>query len=482
MSSPLTNLKPELLWKYFDEIRKIPRESRHEEKIGEYLISVADKFNCKSRKDSVGNVVIEIPATKGYEDAPIVVLQGHQDMVCEKNSDVDHDFSKDPIKVKIEGDWVTADGTTLGADNGIGIAAGLALLEDDSVVHGPLELLFTTDEETGLNGANNLTSDFVKGKILLNLDSEESGAFFVGCAGGADTEITLKLNRKKSASGTGYKITLSGFRGGHSGLDIDKGRGNATKLLARMLFKTNTPFELVSIEGGNKHNAIPREAFAFIAVSDDKADELKKELEERFKEIAFEYKTVEKNAKWNMEKEDADASPVQNEEQEKLLNLIMAHPHGVMAMSQEIENLVETSTNLAIVKSKGEQASVYSSSRSSINSAIEAVRAGIEALGDLAGADVDQKEGYPGWTPDLDSELLKTMKKIHKDVTGEEPEVLAIHAGLECGIIGEKCPGMDMISFGPDLENPHSPDERVHIKSVEGFWELLAKTLEALAK
>ncbi len=482
MSSPLINLKPEILWKYFDEIRKIPRESRHEEKIGEYLISVADKFNCKSRKDSVGNVIIEIPATKGHEDAPIVVLQGHQDMVCEKNADVAHDFSQDPIKVKIEGEWVTAEGTTLGADNGIGVAAGLALLEDDSVIHGPLELLFTVDEETGLNGANNLTSEFVKGRILLNLDSEESGAFFVGCAGGADTEITFDLNRKNSAAGTGYKISLSGFRGGHSGLDIDKGRGNAIKLLARMLYKTETPFELISIEGGNKHNAIPREAFAYIALSPDKAEALKKELDKKFHSLAFEFKTVEKNSNWNMEKADADTAPLQEEDQEKLLRLIMAIPHGVMAMSQEIENLVETSTNLAIVRSKGKQASLYSSSRSSIDSAMEAVRASIDAIGELAKTNVDQIQGYPGWAPNLESPLLKTMKKIHKDVTGKDPEVLAIHAGLECGIIGEKCPGIDMISFGPDLENPHSPDERVHIKSVEGFWKLLAKTLEALAQ
>ncbi len=482
MSSPLTNLKPELLWKYFDEIRKIPHESRHEGPLGDYLISVADKFNCKSRRDSVGNIIIEIPATKRYENAPIVVLQGHQDMVCEKNSDVDHDFSKDPIKVKIEGDWVTAEGTTLGADNGIGVAAGLALLEDDSVIHGPLELLFTVDEETGLNGANNLTPDFVKGRILLNLDSEESGAFFVGCAGGADTEITFKLNRKDSASGSVYKISLSGLRGGHSGLDIDKGRGNATKFLTRMLYKTKIPFELISIEGGNKHNAIPREAFAFIAISDDKADELKNEIENRFKAITFEFKVVEKNVKWNMEKADAEATPMQKEEQEKLLDLILAIPHGVIEMSQEIENLVETSTSLAIVKSKGNEASLYSSSRSSIDSAIEAVRTTIEAIGNLADAHVDQKEGYPGWAPNLDSKLLKTMKEIHKEVTGKNPEILAIHAGLECGIIGEKCPGMDMISFGPDLENPHSPDERVHIGSVEDFWKLLAKTLEALAQ
>lgn len=482
MSSPLANLKPKFLWKYFDEIRKIPHESRHEGPLGDYLISVADQFNCKSKRDSVGNIVIEIPATKGYENAPIVVLQGHQDMVCEKNSDVDHDFTKDPIKVKIEGDWLTADGTTLGADNGIGVAAGLALLEDDSVVHGPVELLFTVDEETGLNGANNITPDLIKGRILLNLDSEEAGAFFVGCAGGADTEMKIKLTREKSVSGSIYKISLTGLRGGHSGLDIDTGRGNAIRFLARMLYKTETSFDLISLEGGSKHNAIPRETFAYIVISDDKSDKLKNELEQRFKDIAYEYKAVEKNIKWNFEKNSSDTSPMMEQNKNKFLSIILSIPHGVIEMNQEIDNLVETSTNLAIVKSEGSEATFYSSSRSSINSAIEAVRTTIGAIGTLAEAEVDQQEGYPGWAPNLDSELLKTMKKIHKDVTGKEPEILAIHAGLECGIIGEKCPGIDMISFGPDIENPHSPDERIHIGSVDDFWKLLAKTLEALAK
>ena len=481
MSSVLSDLKPVLLWKHFDEIRKIPHCSKHETPLGDYVLSVAEKNGYKAKRDQAGNIVIEKPATPGHEKAKTVVLQGHLDMVCEKNSDVDHDFSKDPIEVQIEGEWVTAKGTTLGADNGIGLAAALAVLEDASIVHGPLELLFTTDEETGLNGAREIQPDFLKGRILLNLDSEEEGAFTISCAGGADSDTTLPIRKKASSGGEVLKIGLIGLRGGHSGIDIHTGRGNAIQLLARMLFKLDIPFELIDLEGGSKHNAIPREAFAHLIVQKGDLDTLKKQLQERFEEIRFEYKAVEKDIKLTIETvQEEKNNPMEEPSKDTFLALLVGFPHGVMAMSQEIPGLVETSNNLAILRCKENEISVYTSTRSSILSALEATRAKIEAIGTLAGAKTEHLEGYPAWSPNLESSLLETMKTVYKDLTGKDAEIMAIHAGLECGIIGDKFPGMDMISFGPELKNPHSPDEKVNIGSIQRFWDLLLATLKAL--
>lgn len=480
MASGLTHLKPELLWKHFEEITKIPRCSKSEGPAGEYVLSIAKRLGLESKKDEAGNIVVTKPATPGHENAPIVVLQGHLDMVCEKNADVEFDFSKDPIDVQIDGEWVTANGTTLGADNGIGVAAGLAVLEDDSVVHGPLECLFTTDEETGLNGAQKLKSDFLQGRILLNLDSEEEGAFSIGCAGGGDSKATMSVKRQSAKGSSLLKISLSGLRGGHSGIDIHTGRGNAIQLLARMLFHTEADFELVSLEGGSKHNAIPREAFAFVYTSD--INVLKANLELQMKDIQFEFKAVEKEMKLKVESvQDQAGDPMDEDSKKRFLALVYGMPHGVMAMSQEIEGLVETSNNVAIVRCDKTAVLVHTSSRSSIQTALEATRLKNEAVAKLAGASIEHLESYPSWTPDLDSKILKTMKEIYKKLTGKEAEVMAIHAGLECGLIGEKYEGMDMISFGPDLRNPHSPDEKVHIESVGRFWSLLLETLKVLA-
>lgn len=478
MASPLSNLKPQLLWKHFDEIRKIPRCSRNEKAAGDYVLKVAESHGFESERDGTGNIVIRVPATEGHENAPTVVLQGHLDMVCEKNSDKEFDFETDPIEVKVEGDYLTADGTTLGADNGVGLAASLAAAEDASCVHGPLELLFTTDEETGLNGANGIRPDFLKGRIMLNLDSEEEGNFSIGCAGGADSEITLPVTRGSGGEKSALKVGLSGLRGGHSGIDIHTGRGNAIQLLARMLYGLKAPFDLVSLEGGSKHNAIPREAFARILTDD--AGAVKKDLERQTEDIRFEYKAVEKDIKLTVDPGEK-SEPVDPASKDKFLALIVGLPHGVMAMSQEIAGLVETSNNLAIVKTMKDKATVYTSTRSSILSALEAVRRKVDALAKLAGGSVEHLDGYPAWTPNLDSDILKVLKKTYKDVTGEDPKVMAIHAGLECGIIGEKFEGMDMISFGPDLHNPHSPDEKVGIASVERFYNHLKATLAELA-
>jgi len=480
MVSVLSNLKPELLWKHFDEITKIPRCSKNEGTVGEYVLSVAKRLGLESKKDHVGNIVVSKPAMPGHEKAPIVVLQGHLDMVCEKNSDVEFDFSKDPINVKIEGEWVTANGTTLGADNGIGVAAGLAVMEDDSVVHGPLELLFTTDEETGLNGAQLLQPDFLKGRILLNLDSEEEGAFSIGCAGGGDSKTTIHVKRQSTQGKTLLKLSFTGLRGGHSGIDIHTGRGNAIQLLARMLLKSDAAFELVSLEGGSKHNAIPREVFAFVYTSDESS--LKGALESQLKDIQFELKAVETEMKLTVEPvQNQVDDPMDEDSKNRFLALGYGMPHGVMAMSQEIEGLVETSNNVAIVQCDKNNILVHTSSRSSIQTALEATRLKVEAVAKLSGATIEHLESYPSWTPNLDSQILKTMKEVYKKLTGKDVEVMAIHAGLECGLIGEKYAGMDMISFGPDLRNPHSPDEKVHIESVGRFWTLLLETLKVLA-
>jgi dipeptidase D len=482
MDPVFAGLKPEALWKHFDKICKIPHCSRHEGPMAEYVLSVAKENGFAARKDRAGNVIVEKPASPGRENSPGVVLQGHLDMVCEKNSDVAHDFQKDPIRVKLTDGWVQASGTTLGADNGVGMAAALAVLEDKNLVHGPLELLFTADEETGLNGAGGLKPGSLKGRILLNLDSEEEDAFFIGCAGGADSDITLKIKRAARAAGRRLNVTLSGLRGGHSGLDIHTGRGNAVQLLARMLFDMETPFTLVSLEGGNKHNAIPREAFAKIIVAPKVETKLKKVLNKRFEAVKFEYKAVEKDMALSIQPDaETKTKPMDTPSRDKFLSLLFALPHGVAAMSQEIPELTESSNNLAIVRCETAQARIHTSSRSSIGSALEAVRAKIGAVAGLAGAKVVHLKGYPGWAPNLESNLLKTMKGIHAGLTGKEPEIKAVHAGLECGIIGEKFPGMDMISFGPNLRNPHSPDEKAEAASVERFFRLLTATLEALA-
>ncbi|HDL19119.1 MAG TPA: aminoacyl-histidine dipeptidase [Bacteroidetes bacterium] len=484
MSVNLLDFKPQVVWKHFDAIRQIPRESKHEKAAGDYVVSYAKEHNFGYERDEVGNVVVRVPATPGHESAATVILQGHLDMVCEKNSNVNFDFAKDAIRVRQEGDWLYAQGTTLGADNGIGVAAALALGEDPSVVHGPLELLFTIDEETGLTGAARLKPDFLKGEVFLNLDSEEEGIFTIGCAGGADTQFLLDLKNDTSFTGKYVKIAVSGLKGGHSGIDIDKNRGNALKFMVRLLWPAmeKYSFRLADIQGGSKRNAIPREIFAELIVAGDDFAAMKKDLGTSFADLRFEYKSVEKNAKLTIEELNGSPKKMMDETTQKnLLNFLFALPHGVLNMSADIPDLVETSANLATIKTGDDKIEIGVSTRSSVNSALEATRQMLCALADLAQAQVDQPEGYPGWTPNLDSKILTIVKKTYETVAGKKPEVQAIHAGLECGIIGENYPGMDMISLGPQIESPHSPDERVHIPSVENFWHFLKETLKELA-
>jgi dipeptidase D len=484
MPSSLTELQPPHLWKHFAKILTIPHCSGNEKPFGDYVLSFARSLNLAAQRDKVGNVLVSKPATPGHEKAPGVILQGHLDMVCEKNSDVVHDFAKDPIQAEIKGNWVQAKGTTLGADNGIGVAACLAVMEDSSLVHGPLEFLFTVDEETGLTGANKIQKGFLKGTRLLNLDSEEEGTFTIGCAGGADSEIAFPVARKKTASKNVFRLKVFGLRGGHSGLDINQGRGNAIKLLARMLREAgdSVRFDLVGMEGGNKRNAIPREAWAVLACSPAQIKALSSAFKKSFDKISIEYKAVETDAKYSFERETEEkAFSLKAECQRGLLNYVLAIPHGVVAMHPEIKSLVETSTNLAIIRTGKAQVDIICSTLSSVASALEATRLVLKAVTEMAGAKINPKYGYPGWMPNLQSALLATLKGLYKRTFGADAEVVAVHAGLECGIIGEKFPGMDMISFGPTMEHPHSPDEHVHIQSVGKFWQFLTAALTELA-
>jgi dipeptidase D len=480
----VATFEPKPLWGHFDEILTIPRGSKEEEKARQYVIEVAERHGFSHQSDATGNIVVRKPGAKGYENAPVTILQSHLDMVNEKNSDVDHDFSKDPIQPRQDGEFLTASGTTLGSDNGIGVAAMLAILEADDLVHGPLELLFTVDEETGLNGAAGLDASLLEGRRLINLDSEEEGSLCVGCAGGADSTVTLPLTSMPTPDGAvGVSVKLHGLKGGHSGIDIRLQRGNATKLLARALYAASIDqeFHLASLEGGNKHNAIPREASATVAISADGKQALIETLTSEIEAIQEEFKPVEPDMGVEIEEVAAPGEVWDAATADKVLELIEALPHGIVSMSYAIPDLVETSTNFATVNVDDGKLRILLSSRSSVASAMNALKLKIRATASLAGAEVSEEDGYPGWEPDLDSELLKLLKEIHKDKTSVAPKIEAVHAGLECALVGKKIPGMDMISIGPNIEFPHSPDERVKIDSVATFWELLTATLEKLA-
>lgn len=484
MSDALAGLKPTQLWKHFSQLLRIPHGSGNERALGDYIISVAKDLKLTWKRDKVGNVLVLKPATPGHEQASGVILQGHMDMVNEKNSDVAHDFLKDAITAEVMGDWVQAKGTTLGSDNGIGVSAALAVMEDNTLVHGPLEFLFTVDEETGLTGANHLGKDLLKGRQLFNLDSEDEGTFTIGCSGGGDSEIVLPLERKRRRFKEHWRLRMFGFRGGHSGLDINQGRGNAIRLLVRLLYHAQDgfKFDLVRIDGGNKRNAIPREAWAIISIDGTVARKMHHFLRSAFDKVRNEYKAVEKEARFAFEKiANPEEDPLTVNSQATLIRLLLTVPHGVISMHPEIVGLVETSSNLAVIRCEKTQAQIICSSRSSVASALVAVRQSIKALSELAGARIVQPGGYPGWEPNLQSALLEKLRGLYSHVFGKEPEIKAVHAGLECGIIGEKYPSMDMISFGPTIEHPHSPEERVHIGSVERFWTFLTTSLRELS-
>jgi dipeptidase D len=479
----VTALEPTAVWGHFDTILTIPRGSKNEERMRQRVVEVAERAGLDYDVDAAGNVVVRKPGTSGHEDAGTTVLQSHLDMVNEKNTDHKHDFATDPIIPQRAGEYLTADGTTLGSDNGIGVATMLAIMEATDLAHGPLECLFTIDEETGLTGALELDASLLKGRRLINLDSEEEGILYVGCAGGGESQLTIDLITEPAASGSvTLAVALTGLKGGHSGCDIHLQRGNAIKLLSRLLWTAylKAPFRLAGIEGGSAHNAIPREAFALLVVENELKHRVVSAIETDLTAVRAEYGQADPGMELSVETTDPPATVWSQSTGQTVLSLLNALPHGVAAMSYDIPDLVETSINLAKVEPAGGHVTVSLSSRSSIDSALESLRRQVRALGVLAGASVEEDTPYPGWKPNLESHLLEVAKAVHTQVAGHEPEVKAIHAGLECGILGQKAPGMVMISFGPVIEFPHSPDERVQIESVGRFYRLLTATLEQL--
>ncbi len=481
MDRNLTALKPTLVWKHFAEIVRIPRPSYHEEKIRQYILDFARAKGLECREDAAHNVYVRKPASAGMENRKGVVLQAHLDMVPQKNNDKRFDFEKDPIDAYIDGEWVTADGTTLGADNGIGAAAILAVLEDDTLLHGPLEALFTATEETGMDGAFGLEKGLLHGDILLNLDSETEGELYVGCAGGLDANIAFDYKAEPVPAGgyTAAKITVKGLKGGHSGIQIICQRANANKLLFRFLNAASARCEvlLASVDGGGLRNAIPREAEAVVLVKSADYEAFAAALAAYEKVVAAEYAGVEEGISIRIEPCDAPAQMIPAGVATALTKAVVACPDGVQRMSNAMPGLVETSNNLARVVSDGESIKLQCLLRSSVNTAKEALGEAIAAVFTLAGARICLTGSYDGWNPDMSSPILAAMTASYETLYGRKPAVTAIHAGLECGIIGSKYPGLDMISFGPTICYPHSPDEKVEIASVGKFYDFLVQTL-----
>lgn len=487
MQTTLLKLKPELLWKHFFEITKIPHGSGNEGPLAEYVIKVAKENGLKYKQDSVGNVVVSKPATPGLEKNKTVILQSHMDMVCEKNKDIVHDFTKDPLKLKLEGNILRAEGTSLGADNGVGVATQLALMEEKTVKHGQIELMFTIDEERGLTGAKGIPNDFMTGKIMINLDSEKLGVYCIGCAGGQDTVGTLKLNYTKTniENPTLVKLEVKGLAGGHSGIDIDKGRANALKVLARLLFRLNTvmKLDLVSIEGGSLRNVIPREASVQVVIPQTDMQNLENIVKQTEKEVRTEYKNTDNQVNIpHCVVKDTPSNVIVSEQKNKIINMLNSFLHGVLAMSSDIPGLVETSTNLAVVSVDGGLMKIETTQRSSIDSAKKAASEAVRSAFALAGFEGVAGNGYPGWTPNSKSKLVDLCAQLNKKHLKTEGVIEAVHGGLECGLIGEKFPGMEMVSMGATFWGVHSPDEQLDVDSVEPFWNLLTDLIVEAGK
>ncbi|MBN1296543.1 aminoacyl-histidine dipeptidase [bacterium] len=483
----LSNLEPRHVWEHFENMCNIPHPSRQEEGIAQYIIERAKRYGYATRRDQVGNVIVEIPGTPGLESKPIVVLQGHMDMVPVAAPGVTHDFSKDPIRPRIDGEYVKATGTTLGADNGIGGALMLGIMDDSSVKHGPLELFFTVNEESGMDGAHGTEAEFVKGRILINLDTEEFGQYYISCAGGGDSVITLPIHRGTAPctckSGS-LRIKVSGLRGGHSGIDINIGIASGNKILARLLDAAWDAgvFQLKSIRGGNKRNSISDGAEAVICLEHSDAAMIRRVLMAMTEIIREEFAKTEPG--FTVEITDVeDASPcLDKESTEAVIRLLIALPHGVITMSPEVPGLVETSTNLGVMESMDSVVKITMLTRSAVTSHLIAVKKQIRTIAVLAGASVEEPRGYPGWKPDMDSPLLKIAMKVYETKYGSAPEVKAIHAGLECGLFSEKLPGVDMLSIGPEMHFVHSPNEELNIASVPKSYDLLGDLLKAIAE
>ncbi|MEN8008157.1 MAG: aminoacyl-histidine dipeptidase [Candidatus Krumholzibacteriota bacterium] len=481
----LDKLQPAAVWNIFEKMSDIPRGSGNETGVQNMFKAWADERNLAWKEDAVGNLLVSIPATKGLEKAAPVLIQGHVDMVCEKNAATKHDFEKDPLKLKVNGDWVSAEGTTLGADNGIGVAMGLALADDKAVAHGPVEVLLTVDEERGLTGAAGVQAGFFTSNKMINLDSEQDDAIFIGCAGGRDTQFTLKNKSARAPKDSaGRKVTISGLKGGHSGLDIHKHRGNAIKILTRALQAAAEVMDvrLVEINGGSMRNAIPREAEAKVVIDRKLGRKFKQTIDACLKKVqAEELAGTDDGFTW---KSAAVQAPrcFSLTSSKTTFSLLSAIPNGVTGMSMDIDGLVESSTNLGVVKTRGSKVEMVCCSRSSVMSVLEELVVQHRTIGELAGAEVVQPEGYPGWQPNLKSPILAVTRAKYKQAFGNDAELLAIHAGLECGLLTEKYPTLDIVSFGPNIKGAHSPDERVQVSSVQKIWKLFAATVKEVAR
>lgn len=484
MSSSIKSLKPQALWKNFADLNAVPRPSKKEARVIAFAKNFGEQLGLKTYVDEVGNVIIRKPASKGMENRIPIVMQSHLDMVHQKNADTDFDFNKQGIDMYIDGDWVKARGTTLGADNGIGVAAIMAVLESKKIAHPPLEALFTIDEETGMTGAMGLKGGLLKGKIMLNLDTEDDHELTIGCAGGIDITATGKYATVKTTSKhKGFRITVRGLNGGHSGMDIHKGLGNANKLLNRILFSAESfGIRVSTIDGGGLRNAIPREAYAVLALPEKNVRAFKKHLKASIASILSEYGTTDENLEIQIKSVKRPTIVMAKDFQTQLLRSIYACPNGIYRMSPDIEDLVQTSNNLARVLVDNGKYSILCLTRSSVDTEKTDLKQAIQSTFELMGAKVKANGGYPGWTPNPNSDIVDVMSKLYKKMFNGEPAVNACHAGLECGILGTNYPDMEMISFGPNIRGAHSPDERAQISSVQKFWDYLLATLKKIPK
>jgi dipeptidase D len=484
MTPALEGLEPKEIWKHFDALAKIPRPSTKETAVSEYVLAQAGHCGLEVIQDRVGNMVIRKPAHPGREAAPMVMLQGHLDMVCEKNEGTLHNFDTDPIKIVRDGDWLKADGTMLGADNGVGIAAALAVMESKSMAHGPLELVFTVDEETGLTGAAEFSGGVLKSKYYLNLDNEEADAICIGCAGGIKTTGRRKVGFRKAKANATWRIKVSGLKGGHSGVDIHQGRGNALRILGCVLqtLLDHHPAEIAEINGGSAQNAIPREAFAIVLLDSRKGKELRSVIATAETEYRADLGTFDPGLKITVEKvtPPGKGKAMAQADGRVLVDLLASLPHGVLAMNPDVPGLTQNSTNLATVSTKGQTVEIVTSQRSAIESSKWAAARMVSTIFRLAGFDVEHSGNYPGWKPEPTSDIVRKLQAVHEKTFGKPARLIAMHAGLECGVIGERYPGMQMVSFGPTIVDPHSPNERVQISTVEAFWNYLKAVLERL--
>ena len=483
--SEIRNLEPKAVWEIFQQLCDIPRPSKKEQKAAEFAKKFGEDLGLETIMDEIGNVIIKKPATPGMEDRKTVVLQGHLDMVPQKNNNIEHDFETDPIQAYVDGEWVTARDTTLGADNGIGVAASMAVLKSKDIVHGPLEVLLTIDEETGMTGAENLKGGILNADILINTDSEDEGELYIGCAGGVDTNAKFYFKEENvPADSKAFRIDVTGLKGGHSGMDIPLGRGNSNKIIDRVLYTVNKSLDirLADIQSGSLRNAIPREGFAVVTVPNAQVGEFKTFIDELIPQIKSELSVTEPDLNIAYTQTDMPAKVIDEKTSNNLIKALYGFPNGVIRMSDAMEGLIETSTNLAIVKKQNNFIEVSSLQRSSVDSAKEDLANMIRCVLELAGAEVVHEGAYPGWKPNINSPILKTMQDVYNNKWGKVPEIKAIHAGLECGIIMENYPNLDTISFGPTIRYPHSPDEKVNIKTVGMFFEFLVETLKNIPK